>query len=485
MIRTKGYCNLNITPCFVKRPLTYFIQILVRAMLLTMAILGSSTIHAEGVTIPVPDQLLINTYLTSPYKEDKNAISFVNKTIDKPLLLLKTRFLNGITFISVNFLDRVSLNLSVFMKAVVMNGVIFNKVVNASWVIFNDQISLYNVRFKDTVSFFNCVFTQGEKFYHFIAEKEAIFQNSKFRNSVEFSHSSFMGDTSFYGAQFHGKTKFLMDDFSNGVDFSYAFFEKGVEFDDVTFQGLTRFSNATFHGNVMFNRSQVSGTLDLSYTNVNGGEIDLTQLERTNSTEPIKINVVGSAINKINFYYSDFELYFPDNVTDVDKLTVYKALLNNFQHRGYTSSYERLYPEYQQFNYLRKGQSFFNFIQKYWWNYGLNKEKIFQWVAFLLIFFTLINSFFFVPLVTKYCSVPFLNKTTKDYSVIANPVTRYIYYLPGAFILTIVLFFGGFLRMGITSKEFISKNILVNIYLMIIVSIGTVCMFYMFKYLLS
>lgn len=468
----------------IERSTPFFCPIIFQAMLFALLIFASASSWAELPEPAFPTGPIVNATLINPYQVVTDPISFINKTINTPVLMPKKTFMNTVTLISANFLQKVNFSLSVFKKTLAMNDVVFNKTFNASWVNFNDQVNLYNIRFKDSASFFNSIFHKSEIFYHLSSDYELVFQSSVFHKSVKFVHCLFMGDTSFYETTFKENARFWFDKFLSRVDFSYALFKGNVEFDNVSFNGLTNFSHAQFNGNVTFNQSSISGLIDFSYINMSGGEINLTQIDKSDE-EKTGIDLTGSAIEKFNFFYPDFYLYFADSVDDSDKILVYKSLLNNFQQRGYTSSYESLFAEFQEFNYLRKGQYITNAIQKHWWYYGLKKEKVFLWIVYFLTFFTMINSFFFVPLVTKYCSVPFLSKVSSDYSVITNPFMRYIYYLPRAFMFTIVLFFGGFLRMGITSKEFISKNILVNIYLMIVVSAGTVCMFYLFKYLFA
>lgn len=440
---------------------------------------------AETMRVTTSSRAIMNTSLTAPYREENQALSIVNTVVETPFLQPKTQFNNTISFISAHFREKVGFNLAIFMDEVTINNVTFDRIFNAGWAIFNGKISIFDARFKDSASFFYCIFAQPEKFFHIAAEKEVTFQRSTFNEAFELSHSTFQGDTSFYGVHFEHGALFRLDDFAKGVDFSYARFNNGVAFQDSVFKGITNFSNAVFHGKVSFNRSLISGMIDFSYVTITDGEIDLTQLEKKNDRQRIKINLVGAAIDKINFYYTDFELYFPENIPETGRLLVYKSLLNNFQRRGYTSSYERLYPEYEAYRYQAKGQNLFNIIQKYWWNYGVNKERVFNWVAFFLVLFTLINALFFSALLKKYCSVPFLDKAVRDYSVISNPVTRYIYYLPGAFVFTVILFFGGFLRMGISIKDFTSNNMLVNLYLMLIISIGTICILFIFKYLMN
>ena len=461
------------------------IYVKARLIVLICTVCFSLTALAEAQGFRLPQRAIFHPQMIVPYKTINQSIDFTDKKIDKPIMNGKTIFKQEVSYINSKFLNVVNLNLAIFMKSVRMQGVSFAKNFDTSWALFHTPVSLYDVTFNKTMTFFNCVFANSVNFYHLIAKDLAIFQGTRFNDKTLFSHSRFLGGTYFYNALFKEKVIFKDVEFLQEVDFSFANFKQDVVFDTIKFFGKTKFASAQFGGHVTFKKSSFSGYLDFSHVIHSKYIIDLTRVEHKDRNERIKLNLVGANIDKFNLHYSDFKLFFPKGVTYSEKIGVYKELLNNFQKKNYVTSYNLLYPEYREFLYASKDNWFANYMQKNWWNYGINKEWVFVWIAWFLLFFTVINSFFFESLVKNHCSVPFLEKTTYDFSIKKNPLIRYVYYFPRALILTIILFFGGSIRLGVRISNFKGNNLLVNIYLMIMLITGFICMFFMFKYLIG
>lgn len=440
---------------------------------------------AEPNGFAFPAKSFLNLQRTLPYQDNDRGLQRSNKVVHKALEVNKTRFGGDISFLNAVFQKPVMMNQNIFLKSMHFVSVDFQDEVSINWSQFTQPIDLYNVNFDKGLTLYHSVFEDTIKFNHSSFKRPVMFQGARFFKSFLFSDLTFYAPVNFYKAAFYHQAAFKNSTFHQGVDFSYADFKHGLLFDEVNFNQWTSFSNASFEGMVQFKRSVFSGLLDFSYVTDIKESIDLTKIDRNLSGEKIRINLLGSDIEKFDLYYTDFELYFPEDTAHAKKLIVYKMLLANFKNRGYVSSYELLYPQYRAYMYRHDGEAMTNMIQKYWWNYGLNKEWVFHWIAYFIIFFTLINAFFFESLISKYCDLPFLEEAHSDVIVISNPLTRYIYYLPRAFLLTFIMFFGGTVRMGLGIGVLKTNSLVANFYLLIIMITGFVCVFFSLKYLIG
>ena len=213
---------------------------------------------------------------------------------------------------------------------------------------------------------------------------------------------------------------FYNDSFTS-LDLSSGVFYDEVAFYDSYINGVLSFEDATFLNNITFenldlgqnakidfSRATLPDTLFFKSINHIGNQIDLIAANITDTDgynpelngyrNPHYISLYKSDISKFHLDYFHFKLFFPAalNLPYDEKAAIYEALLNNFKTRGQIKSLEKLDIEYKEFKYSykpagRTGKHWLSYVDKWWWNYGYNKELVFVHAAFFLLFFTFIT----------------------------------------------------------------------------------------------
>ena len=359
----------------------------------------------------------------------------------------------------------------------------FERPVASIWSQFNDSLNFSYVDFHETVNFYSSKFSGPFFWYKVMCNKACKMVQTQYLQNVEIDNSDFFASVSFQQAIFNEAVNFINNDVEGLANFSNTLFNKDVSFDLTEFRGKLDLSGAKFFGHVSFVGTILPAMIDLSNVNKVRFDIDLDSAETHYHHQYTYINLLNTSLNKINFHYNKFRLYFPDDTPYQIRINLYENLLNHFKALHYDNDYEILYREYKAYQYLSTGKYLINFVQKYWWDYGLAKQRIFLWILILIIFFTFINTLFFVPLITQYCPIKFLQKLSNIRIVHVNLVARFIYYFPRAIIFTVFLFFGGFIKFGLEPEHLKTKNLLVNTYLLINVASGFICLFFILEYL--
>lgn len=247
--------------------------------------------------------------------------------------------------------------------------------------------------------------------------------------------------------------------FIEKIDFSSIILSKGVSFINCTLPDTLLFNNITH----------------LKWV------IDLTEFKKESEEKICLINLTKTNIDNIRIRYDNFKLLFDNDLPYEEKTYVYEKLLHRFQQNGFNQSYKNLDIEYQEFKYLHRPQSkiiksysvIVNFIDKNWWNYGYNKEKIIVNTLLLMLLFMVINLFFFKELNENVYEIRNIYKASN----VANNRWKFMYTL----YYTVLIFFG--IKMNIDNLKFQKKGGV--IYIFIQYSIGIVCLAYLANFILT
>lgn len=299
-----------------------------------------------------------------------------------------------------------------------------------------------------------------------------------------------MSDTDFKGSVFHDAVDFERVVFNKSAIFSDTQFDMGADFKNTDFIGFADFTNSYFGKIADFSHSKFLGDSSFNYiilpafldfSNVTIKEnIDLSTA-LPNPKGLTKLNLIHTDVSKVKLqYYQRFKLYFPQDASDGDISFVYLSLLESFKKDGLDKSYHKLSVEYAEYKYLKNNQPILNAIDKYWWDYGFDKSRIFLWIIIIILFFTLINNLFYEQLLKNAYDIPYLHSYPNEF-IKKNFFARFIYNFPYALLYTITLFWGKLIGFNIDSRRFESKNYFLNLYLYLIIIIGLACVFFAFN----
>jgi len=339
----------------------------------------------------------------------------------------------------------------------------------------DDYFSIYSSRFDDR---FNLSF-------------------SRINGSAWISSNQFSGATLFLNTSFLQDSHILNSVFENELNCAYATFNEVMEFDnnifygDVILDGAFMNNSLSFHNSIFYKELSLNNTLlpkyvDFSGVVIKGKRINLYHAKPSVPRQKIYINILNTDINQIDFDYINYRLFFPKEISHQQKLHIYSLLLGKFEKSGMTRSYETLYREFREYKLLHKNQYIMNYIDKYWWDYGLHKEIIYLWFLTIFIALTLLNCFFYDKLVSKYFNIHFLKKTKPSVICQINPILHYMYNIPRATLLTLFFVFATFLQV-LTNEDriFKSDQFLINTYVIIINCLGYVFILFVFDSILS
>ena len=275
-----------------------------------------------------------------------------------------------------------------------------------------------NFRMEDTTNFYNIVNYERYSCDSFKIDSSII---SDFRpcsylgitGYFKFSNSSVYNQAQFQYDTFKIPVKFKNDSFTT-LNLSKCIFRNELILDSNYISSKLNFDNDSFGKRIIITHLRSSKNTQITFKNALLPEIiDLSRNEKfynqvdllsanfkdtayydtvkDKCKKPHYLNLYKSDISNLHLDYIHFRLYFPKDMPNEEKNTVYEALLNNFKSRGQMESYEKLDIEYKDFKYKGKGKKWLSKIDAWWWNYGYSKEKVFIHAAFFLIFFTFIT----------------------------------------------------------------------------------------------
>lgn len=378
------------------------------------------------------------------------------------------------------------------------------KFVGFSNATFDSLADFKLIKFKNNVQFYNSLFLGRSSFAYDVFDGKTSFNGCIFNDpNIDYSSKTFDLDinggtsfletqfkkyTDFDGVYFKNEAFFVKTIFFDVVSFDQTDFRKVVHFNDVAFSNVAYFNMVNFTEGVDFGGAVLPDTLYFRYVSEIGKEMDLTSCVLNPEKKVCYLNLVGSNIDKIRINYDQFKLYFLQRDTENEITYVYQKLLKKFQDDGFTDSYQKLDVEFQKYRYNKAGQWFRSWLQEWWWNFGYNKEKIFQNSLILLLFFFILN----VLIGIKY-GYNFLIKEVYEVENIEQEVERlqakyasrriklFFSWLPMVFIYTCMLFF--ILNLNIKHLRYRHKYALT--YLLSVFMVGLICAAYIINFVLD
>lgn len=264
-----------------------------------------------------------------------------------------------------------------------------------------DEYALFSgANFRDSASFNHAVFRGLEaEFYksNFDSLAEflftsfqgtADFRHGRFKDAVSFENTTFMRDANFFNTSFDSTTDFNLVTFGDTTNFEQATFYQDASFQDANFGHIASFYDATFRGGTNFREATLPTQLDFSNVDIlTTSIVDFTYAELDSSQKVVNphfrslIALQGTDVSKVKINMELFKLWFPYATTTYEqKIEVYEKVLANFERDGLIPSYKILDIEYQQFVNQYEGKYLADFVQRYVWNYGHNKEYIVYWL---------------------------------------------------------------------------------------------------------
>ena len=106
------------------------------------------------------------------------------------------------------------------------------------------------------------------------------------------------------------------------------------------------------------------------------------------TTNKTALNIAGVNPNKLDIDYKFFSLYFNPDADENTKSATFQGLLEKYKANGESANYRAVDIDYRN---MQGG--FFNFLSRYWWNYGYDKARIVLWSLGFMFLFSLINYF--------------------------------------------------------------------------------------------
>ena len=350
----------------------------------------------------------------------------------------------------------------------------------------NGNAHLFMNRFQSIFDFNHNQIAGNLLLFEAIFDKEFLFSFNRVRGNTELSTLHFKNDAEFYNnlyeknvminlSSFDGKALFNHSTYNSNLSILNNTFHDDVSFDGAKFNRDVSLRGSTFYKNVSFDNALLPHKLDFSHVTVKGPPIELNNAKASHIGKYVLINVYDTDINKINFSYTHFKLVFPDVATQQDIINIYTKLLEKYKREGMDRSFKQLYREFREYELLVNKQNVMNLLQKHWWDYGLDKNRLFGWFLLIMTILSLVNCLFYNTLITKYFNVYFLDKVEPDIACQQNAALNYIYNIPRAIFLTIFLVFASFLQPLVgEEKIFKTDHFLINSYVLFINCLGYV-----------
>jgi hypothetical protein len=336
----------------------------------------------------------------------------------------------------------------------------------------------------------------------------ASFRNDAFKKKVACNDISFSNDVSFHHSSFYNTADFSRDTFNSNAIFDSARFLNDCHFVLANFQNSADFSNAIFSKTAYFSSINLTDTTDLDFTNaILPDTLDFSDI----SPIPIEINLskasedsnkkgpkhciylAGSDISKFSLDYKYYKLLFCDPQTKREmpydqKDAVYEGLLKNFDHRGQLESYRLLDIEFHDYQWSKKGlpMRWFYVIPHYWNYYGYENELIFLWAAGFLLLFTFISYFHLDHFINNVYPMDNVKdfksrKEIKDTPIKKDRNHQFWLRVWNAFIYTSVIFFS----FSLSVDKFKFQYRKASFFLIVVFTIGIVCIAYMANFVIS
>lgn len=404
---------------------------------------------------------------------------------DQPFDFYGVHFSERVGMNRVDFKESVDVSLAEFDRSVQLQTTRFMGSFLANWSAFRSDALFSRVEFERESQFMRAVFDSTANFKFCRFGKIAFFFGCFFRKGVSFNDSRFDSNSLFSFSSFSRRASFQRAEFDSVARFNNTVFEDGAEFLNATFDSLADFANAKVRGRLDFTGTALPLYFDFSGMQEIDGFVDLMRVETSMAVSECRINLLNSDISKFLLTYDDFRLYFPQNTAFSDKVKVYEDLLENFKTRELEDSYKKLDIEFNQFKYREKRENAANFVQKIWWNYGYDKNMIFVWILRILLFFTIINTFFIRRLLTAISELPFLTRKTVEKHHLHHPIIAYFLNFPGTFLYTLILILSGSSGLSIIKDHTKIPNVVWMLYMIVLSLIGLSLSLFIFNYIIN
>jgi hypothetical protein len=358
-------------------------------------------------------------------------------------------------------------------QAFILNSQKFEKTLLLRFSKFNNTVNIERNHFSHVVILNTTIFGDYTNIMFNEFSDEFDFRYTTVDSMAQISMNTFEKETDISASRFNDQVYFISNVHKSKTKFDLTYFNNDVFFLKDEFSTYLSFNSCFFNDTVGFDLCILPDTLDFSNIHKIVSEIDFTKCILKNDNRCI-INLLGTDISKIKINTSMFKIWFPpdDSATYEQKASVYENLLVKFKKDGFNDSYKDIDIEFRELKYQNAGLSTVNFLEKYWWNYGYNKERILFWSVALLLFFSGITSIFFNRLRNEIYIIDLVQKK----NIRHNYFLRYYY----SVIYTAVIFFG--IKLNI--KNFKTTNGWF-VYIVFVYLTGLVCTAYIINLIVT
>lgn len=235
---------------------------------------------------------------------------------------------------------------------------------------------------------------------------------------------------------------------------------------------------------VQFENCKLRESVDIGMLNVKRLSLINCNLESSNKltwyttiADTFELELFNINFSKLDFNVSaQTKLYFSPQRSQEEVEQVYLSLLSKFQNEGKALSYKNVDIQYKahKWNEFILIGPVLNFIDKWWWNYGYNSNRIIIITISLLFIFYVFNLVLNDSLLAFY---PIF--AGKRGSSRIRPNKRNINHFVVMFILTVYIFLS--LRVDFSKLDMTKTRML--IYFFVQYFIGLICLLFLFGYI--
>lgn len=177
------------------------------------------------------------------------------------------------------------------------------------------------------------------------------------------------------------------------------------------------------------------------------------------------------------------EFIVDKNQTYEKQAILYQQILKELKDAGLTEKYETQDKLFQELKLVHDDHPILNLLNKFWWDYGYEKGRVFYISCMLFVLFFILNSIFFHELKMVYFPDKFISQksTLLLQTKSPAPIIARIYQLPGILLYTAYLFWGLKLDLkDLEVKHWGAITLIVSQYIL-----GVICLAYLANYVLS